>query len=104
MIWREWKKIYLKIVREFNYSVSEDLKAAKILNNLIHGKACSIRYLKKIFADKSLIVVFGAGPSLEFDLEEFLEAGILEISVIVVVDGASRLFLEKGLRVDPAPL
>ncbi|MEN2974884.1 MAG: 6-hydroxymethylpterin diphosphokinase MptE-like protein [Candidatus Caldarchaeales archaeon] len=100
MRWEDWEPIYLKIVKEMNYSVEEDIRSAEILNEIISGRSLTLVELKDRIGGKDTSVVFGAGPSLSIDIKEFIDSGISDKVIIIVADGACRAFLERGLRID----
>lgn len=97
MKWEEWKPLYMEIVDELGLSVERDVEAAKLLNNLIEGKSMTLEELGSRVKGRKVAVVFGAGPSLEDDLEEFADSGLAERSVSIAADGASAAFLRLGL-------
>ena len=100
MDWEEWEPLYLDIVKEMGYSIEEDLSSAQLLNKLLSGRALSLNELREKVCDKSTAVIFGAGPSLTMDISNFTNSELLNDVVIIVADGASKAFLERGLRVD----
>lgn len=100
MDWEEWEKLYLKIVEEMRYSIEKDLEAAEILNRLISGKAITIEELREKLSNKNAAAIFGAGPSLTLDILDFVNSELLDEVVVIVADGASRAFIERGLRMD----
>lgn len=100
MDWEEWEPIYLEIVKEMGYSIEEDVSSAQLLNKLLSGRAISLNELREKVCDRSTAVIFGAGPSLTIDISNFINSELLNGVVIIVADGASKAFLERGLRVD----
>jgi len=98
--WEEWEPLYLEIVKEMGYSIEEDLSSAQLLNKLLSGRAMSLEELREKVCNKSIAVVFGAGPSLTMDILNFISSELLDDVVIILADGASRAFLERGLRMD----
>ncbi|MCS7125990.1 MAG: DUF115 domain-containing protein [Aigarchaeota archaeon] len=100
MRWEEWEPIYLEIVREMGYSVEEDLRAAHILNEMLASRALTIHELKEMIKENDTAIIFGAGPSLTLDIQEFIELDIIDKVTVFVADGASRAFLDKKLRMD----
>ncbi|MDW8042587.1 MAG: DUF115 domain-containing protein, partial [Nitrososphaerota archaeon] len=75
-----------------------DRQSAQILNNLLTGRAVSRSYLSQFFGGKLFAAVFGAGPSLVNDLDEFLDVFDFSDAVVVAADGAVDAFLEKGVK------
>lgn len=100
MDWEEWEPLYLDIVKEMGYSIHEDLSSAQLLNKLLSGRAISLDELREEVRDKNTAVIFGAGPSLTIDISDFINSELLNEAVIFVADGASKAFLERGLRAD----
>lgn len=98
--WEEWRPLYLEIVKEMGYSVEQDYLSAQLLNKLLVGKAMTLEELKERIKDKSVAVIFGAGPSLKSDIASFIDSRISDRVSVIVADGAARAFLEMGLRFD----
>lgn len=96
MEWSEWEPIYERILREMGYSRERDEEAARLLNDLISDRAMSFAELK-LRLGGGVATVFGAGPSLPQDLEEFLNARLLGHTAIIAADGAAAPLLEKGI-------
>jgi hypothetical protein len=90
MRWELWRPWYRKIVRRLSLDEKADRDAARALNdflpdpniegvmNLIRGREC---------------IVFGAGPSLDIDLENLERAGYLD-KVLIAADGATSAVLK----------
>ena len=90
MRWEIWRPRYLEIVDRLGLDEEADQTAAEILNSflpppelgklaaMIRGKEC---------------VVFGAGPSLDIDLEKLERAGYLH-KVLIAANGATSAVLE----------
>ncbi len=96
----EWIKIYLWIARRMGYSVLKDQLAALILLLIALGKLVGKRELERIIRNRA-VVVFGAGPSLEYDVIRFkrlYDKGFKPI--IVSADGATKALIEIGLKPD----
>lgn len=96
----EWLKHYQKICSTLNIDHEKDLLAAHILSNLILGRSLSRADLAPLFREKRLAAVFGAGPSLEEDLELFTKTLDSSEIVTIAVDGAAAAFQKKGLSAD----
>ena len=98
MIFKDWKIIYKKISKDFNFQEEKDKIASEILNQLISKKNIfSIKKLKKILTGKD-VVIFGAGPSLESSLrvhkEKFAEM------IKITADGATSALLKNNIHPD----
>ena len=90
MRWEIWRPCYDRIVRELSLNRKADQDAAEILdkslpepelaglNNIVRGHEC---------------IVFGAGPSLDIDLERLERAGFLD-KTIIAADGATSAVLK----------
>jgi len=96
---QEWWPWYNRIAEEFGYDPGKDQLAADILSRLISQNSIDPRFLKDIISDKP-VLVFGAGPSLEEDLQRLAELGLLGKFVIVSADGATTALL-KVAKVTP---
>jgi len=89
MRWEIWRPWYDRIVKRLGLDREADQEAARVLDellpeprlaglrNLIRGREC---------------VVFGAGPSLDIDLERLERAGFLD-KTIITADGATSALL-----------
>lgn len=87
----EWEPHYLRIVREFGFSVEEDERAARRLHELGHAKVqCRPQCLARRIGKE--VTMIGDGP----DLERELRKGPL-IGTVIAADGAtSTLMHSKG--------
>jgi len=89
----DWRPCYDRILKTFGFDPSEDQKAADLLSKLLDKRAGSVDDLRKLIADRP-VLVFGAGPSLEEDLRQFVKEGLLHKMVTVAADGATTAFLQ----------
>ncbi len=64
----DWFPYYQDIRQQFGYSTEKDQEAAGLLSALIKRKALDTQVLKKKIAGKRVLVI-GAGPSLERNIE-----------------------------------
>jgi uncharacterized Rossmann fold enzyme len=83
--WEIWRPRYESIVKRLGLNALADVKAAKVLNDLLPKP--NFDGLANILRGKEC-VVFGAGPSLDEDLNNLKRAGYLE-KVLVAADGAT---------------
>ncbi len=91
MEYEEWRKFYIKILKDFGFSEEEDLKAGKLLKNLLENEQRSgYEELEKLIKNKR-VNIFGAGPVLE-SLKEIPEG------TNVACDGATTFLMERGIR------
>ena len=65
MFYKDWEKIYKKIILDFDFKTEEDKNASYVLNDIIkkRNKNYDIKNLKKIIKNKE-VIIFGAGKSL----------------------------------------
>ncbi len=100
MEWVEWEPVYQDIVHRLNIDPAQDRKATQVLTQLL--KDCDPQpLLKRIdeLVSEKIVVIGGAGPSLENHLNHLKGENIDDYS-IVGVDGASTAFLENGIDCD----
>ena len=95
---KDWWPWYRRIVATFGYDQAKDQAAADLLSKLLYGKAADLSLLKKRVADHA-VLVFGAGPSLEEDLERIMRESVLRKLVTVVADGATTPLLHVAKTV-----
>lgn len=78
----------------------KDRQSAEILSRLITGRSIDRKQLAAVFEGKTFAAVFGAGPSLEADLDGFLRCFDLSDAAVVAADGAVNAFHQRGLNPD----
>jgi len=93
--WSLWEPWYIWIASALGLSVSRDYEASRVLDALIRDRVADVGDLKKVVEGK-LVLVVGAGPSIENDLSEVLDA----VDALVAADGASSRLLELGVSPD----
>lgn len=89
MEWKDWKPKYEKIVDKLNLDEESDRLAGHILKRIISNFDPS--GLEEIIEGEECII-FGAGPSLERDLNTLERKGWLE-KVLISADGATSAVL-----------
>jgi uncharacterized Rossmann fold enzyme len=89
----DWLPWYNRILETFGYDQHGDQGAADLLSKLLEGRAGQVAELKKLIANRP-VLVFGAGPSLEEDLKEVMKERLLKKTVTVVADGATTAFIQ----------
>ena len=95
MFYKNWKPLYDKIAKDFNFQVEKDIQAADILNKILQKKnQCSIKKLEVIIARKD-VVIFGAGPSIEQKIIKHKEG--LSNKIKIAADGATSALLENDI-------
>ena len=89
MLWKLWRPWYEKIVCRLSLDKKADEGAARVLNDLLPD--LSAQRLMDLIRGREC-VVFGAGPSLDVDLEKLERAGYLG-KVLIAADGAATAVL-----------
>jgi hypothetical protein len=90
---KDWWPWYNKIINTFGYDRSKDQLAADVLSGLISGRAVDPQQLKVLLSGRS-VLVFGAGPSLEDDLQQVAKENLLKKCAIVSANGATTALLK----------
>ena len=92
-----WKPFYKKIVADFNFSITDDERAASLLNVLLKKKSSAINKLKDLIDCKDMFI-FGAGPSLESSIIKHKNR--FANSVIITADGATSALMKHNISPD----
>ncbi len=94
MKWEVWRRFYERIVREMDYSMEEDRKAALELRRLLltHGYITP----EDLYVDRR-VYVFGAGPSLDDVLKSEYE---FDDGTVITADGATSALIRQGITPD----
>ena len=95
----DWWMWYRRIIGTFGYDQAKDQYAADILSKLLAGKALDPSAIRGRVLNRP-VLVFGAGPSLEENLKQIMDAGVLRKFVTVVADGATTALLKVGVVTD----
>lgn len=90
MRWKLWKPWYEMIVERLKLDKRADENAARVLDGLLPRQ--NISGLRKIVKNRECIV-FGAGPSLDEDLEKLKRADYLD-KILISADGATSAVLK----------
>ncbi len=93
---RWWLSAYVRIARALGLNPIADLVAAMILAILSMFKGVRHEGLEGMLRGR-VVVVVGAGPSVEDDLKVLDDMGILESSVMMAADDAALAVLRLGL-------
>ena len=97
---------YLKIIKEFKFSPEKDIEARNYLSRIFAEKSnkWSLDNVLNSFASKinsrSIILIYGCGPSLEESLEFLLDNQhdfLFKKCINLAADGASVLLKEKRI-------
>jgi len=89
MRWQLWKPRYDRIVERLGLGKRADEGAASVLDSFL--PIPNIRGLEDVIRGRECII-FGAGPSLDVDLEKLERAGYLS-KVLIAADGATSAVL-----------
>lgn len=83
-----------KIAKRLDLSQEKDQKATDLLSKLLINNAFPLDELKEIIANKP-VIVFGAGPSLEYDVLRLQEASLLRQCCLIAANGATTALIKK---------
>ncbi len=98
----KWNNEYLRIVSTLNLNIEEDIASTYELETFLLSK---LSYRANLILEKIVqlmkhpILIAGAGPSLETDLEHCVQHINLDGNVLLAVDGSCSLF--QKLQIDP---
>ncbi len=92
----EWLKLYRQIASEFGYEEEADQRAADLLSELLGSDVLSPQKVERQIRGKPALV-FGAGPSIDEDLDEVIREGLLDCCIPVAADGATSALLGRGV-------
>ncbi len=92
----DWVPWYKKIVKTLGYDPKMDHKAAEILNNLLEGRNINLKEFEELISDKN-VIIFGASPSLEKDIEKIIEKKLHKKFILIAADGAVSALLKVGI-------
>jgi uncharacterized Rossmann fold enzyme len=98
--WEEWKSEYWHIIEELGLDSHSDSYGAQQLKQILlkHAskkRGATFRKLTEVL--KHPIIIAGAGPSLEADLDNLLGTKSSRTIRIVAADGATTLLMEKSI-------
>ncbi len=88
----EWWPWYQRIAKAFDYSRAKDQEATELLSKLLMDRSSLITEFSEVLNVRK-VIVFGAGPSLETDLERCVELNLLCQYKTVAADGATSALL-----------
>jgi len=88
---------YEKIARILNLNRELDLKSAEILNDMVDKP--DLASIEKLIKGK-YVIIFGAGPSLEKDIKNIKNVGLIEFTTVIAVDGALTALIENEITPD----
>jgi 2-amino-4-hydroxy-6-hydroxymethyldihydropteridine diphosphokinase len=90
-----WEKKYQKILNEFDYDRSKEIRSANILNSLLKTRLGLNRLEKKI--KNKTVFIIGAGPSLGISLPYIKK---FKNFTKIVADGVTQALIENKIRPD----
>ncbi len=103
MLIDQWNNEYLKIVAKLNLSIKEDIKSTRQLESFLNEKLpyeANFILEKVEYVLKHPILVVGAGPSLDIDLELCVQHSIINDLKIIAIDGSCSLFQQHQIIPD----
>ena len=93
MEFSDWEPYYLQIVKEFGYSIDDDMRSAQLLGHLCEGKdICHPPCLQRHIGEE--VTVLGHGPKLERTLRTVELKG-----TVITADGATSVIMHELGRV-----
>lgn len=95
MDFEKWRPWYDKIVTTFGFDRTADENSADLLEKLIEGKAVHRLVVQKMIEGET-VVIFGCGPSIERNLNEYLTSAMKDRSIPIAADGATTPLLKIG--------
>jgi len=91
-----WMDTYRGIAAELSLDEERDAEATALLSSLLDERVVPSVAALRSSVGGNVVGVWGAGPSLERDLNAVLDGGLLHSMVNFVADGAVTAFLEGG--------
>jgi uncharacterized Rossmann fold enzyme len=95
MDFEKWRPWYDRIVSTFGFDRTADENSANLLEKLIEHKAVHPSAVQKMIEGET-VVIFGCGPSIERNVNEYLMSGMRNRSVPIAADGATTPLLRIG--------
>ncbi len=105
----EYKDWYFRIINDFKFDYEKDCKARDYLTKILDSKKNEwnleeiLFSFKKSLQEKSFILIYGCGPTLEETVECLLEhkgKDIFKTSINLAADGASVFLKEKSIPIN----
>ena len=95
--WEEWQPFYLDIVSRLDLNPDEDIKATLILDSLLQNiQLKPLLGNLRATIENRIVVVCGAGPSLDKHLQTIESSNSLNNAVFIAADGATSALREYG--------
>ena len=101
MNWNDWRPFYEGIVSDLNLDVQGDIKATEMLTAMLEKIDPSplLQKLDSLIRNR-IVVVCGAGPSLEEHLDVLLKEKSTGQTTFIASDGAATVMLDRGCQCD----
>ena len=98
MFYRDWKPIYEKIAKDFNFKLENERYSADFLNNLLYNKKqISLKKLEEMIKNRE-VAIFGAGPSLDDSIANNKKK--IDDCLKISADGATSALLKNNIQPD----
>jgi uncharacterized Rossmann fold enzyme len=94
----DWYSWYNRIASALKLDRHEDQRATDILSDLIQNRSIEPYEIRTIIYNKPALV-FGAGPSLEDDIQRIEKVGLFDKFITIAADGATSALLDVVNRV-----
>ena len=94
MEFSEWEPLYLRILADFDFNRSEDEASARILADLLHGRAGALADLRGIISGRD-VAVCGNAPSLASEIDS-----IMPDQIVIAADGATTVLMANRIIPD----
>jgi len=94
MEFSEWEPLYTEILADFGFDRSEDDASARILADLLHGRAGTLADLRGIISGRD-VAVCGNAPSLASEIDS-----IMPDQIVIAADGATTILMANRMLPD----
>ncbi len=94
MEFSEWEPLYVEILTDFGFDRSEDERSARILADLLRGRAGALADLRGIISGMD-VAVCGNAPSLASEIDS-----IMPEHLVIAADGATTVLMANRIIPD----
>ncbi len=94
MEFSEWEPLYTEILADFGFDRAEDDASARILADLLHGRAGTLTDLRSIISGRD-VAVCGNAPSLASEIDS-----IMPDQIVIAADGATTVLMVNRIIPD----
>jgi len=94
MEFSEWEPLYTQILTDFDFDRLEDERSARILADLLHGRAGALADLRSIISGRD-VAVCGNAPSLASEIDS-----IMPDQIVIAADGATTVLMANRMIPD----